>query len=101
MQVRISKKYIKRIEKKNSNYSVCVIAPPETVPELAGYVMKVFMEYVSFTDTYIHICKANEWNKKKKQEVYIFVKEVTDPEHRYKRYKYTAEELEKIGRAHV
>lgn len=96
MQVRISKKYLKRIEEKNPYYSVCVIAPPETVPELNGYVLKILMEYVSFTDKYIHICKANEWNKKKRQEVFIFGKEVTDPEHRYERYKYTAEELERL-----
>ena len=96
MQIRISKSHLKRIEKNHTPYPVCVITPPENVPMLIGYVLKILKDYISITDTSILFYKGNGWDKKTRQDVFIFEKEVKDPGHRSKRYKYTEKELEML-----
>lgn len=96
MQIRISKSFLKRIEKSDTPYPVCVVTPPENVPMLTGYVLKILKDYISITDTSIFFNKGNGWDKKIKQDIFIFEKEVKNPEHRSKRYKYTEKELENL-----
>lgn len=96
MQIRISKNFLKRIEKGDTPYPVYVIKPPDNVSILTGYVLKILMEDISATETSLLINRGNGWDKKTRQDVFIFEKEVKNPEHRSKRYKYTEKDLEKL-----
>lgn len=93
MSLVISKDYLKGTEKDETSWPLYIIAPPENVPELAGYVLKISQKDVTVTDTMLQFRWGNKWDGKQRESLYIFEKEIRDPGQRYKRYKYTEAEV--------
>lgn len=97
MGITISQKYLKS----ESDYvfyggimtKALTIAPPEKVPELEGYVMRVSQDAACMQKTSIRIIEGNEWNPKAKKRYYMFEKEEKIPGQKFKKYRYDEEEL--------
>ena len=70
-----------------------IIAAPENVPELAGYILKTLPDNITVKCDSITIHEGNEWSKKEKQYLYMFEKEVKMPGRPSKRYRYTEDEM--------
>lgn len=92
MSVTIPRKYFKGRDD-NAIWPVYIIAAPENVPELDGYVMKSMQDFTNITNNSIIFLQGNEWNRKQKVYLYMFEKEAKTPGHPSKRYRYTEEEV--------
>lgn len=70
-----------------------IIAAPENMPELAGYILKTLPDNITVKCDSITIHEGNEWSKKEKQYLYMFEKEIKVPRHPSKRHRYTEDEM--------
>lgn len=93
MSVKISDKYL--LAKEVGYFEVYLIAPPENVPELSGYVMKIKTEKVDIdkSEHRIELLDGNIWDKKLFKFQYMFEKAEKIKGERSKRYRYTEDEL--------
>lgn len=92
MSMTIPKKYLKG-EDNTALWPLYIIAPPEGVPQLTGYVMKQLQDFTQVSDSSLLFSNGNEWNKTTRQYLYMFEREEKVPGHPSKRYRYTEEEL--------
>lgn len=69
------------------------IAPPENVPELCGYVMRMPADRAKITDKCVVIFQGNEWDPKSREHLFMFEKEEKTPGHPSKRYRYHEAEV--------
>lgn len=98
MGITIPMQFYKGQEKKNDKYDTSpwthhIIAAPDNVSELAGYIMKVLPDNITINCDNIIIDNGNEWSRKSKQYLYMFEKEIKTPGHPSKRYRYTEDEM--------
>lgn len=78
---------------KNAFRPTCSIAAPKSVPELAGYILRIPLEYVGEDEGDILLWHGNEWNKEQQVWQFMFEREDKIPGHPAKRYRYTEEEV--------
>lgn len=95
MEIKLRREYFNGVERERLR-TIYSIKAPEGVSELDGYVMKFPEDDVKLTDSHILLFHGNEWNKRKMKYLFMFEKEEKNPGKRYKRYRYTEEELIKL-----
>ncbi len=96
MDARFSSKYI--IGTVNGNHPKYIIAPPLAERNLDGYVMKIPKENIQLESDSFVFLQGNEWDKVRKEYVYMFEKAVKIKGRAIKRYRYTQEQLDAVYR---
>ncbi|MCR4745856.1 MAG: hypothetical protein K5894_11610 [Lachnospiraceae bacterium] len=93
MSVILSDKYL--MAREMGFVDQLIIAPPENVPELAGYILKISVDKVNInpSDHKIELHDGNKWDKKLYKFNYMFEKAEKIKGKPSKQYHYTEEEL--------
>lgn len=90
MEIRLPKEYL--IREDNGYMPTYIIKPPKDVEELAGYILRMPQKNAAIKGDSIVLYNGNEWDKKFRQHLFMFEKEVKVKGKPSKRYRYTEKE---------
>ena len=91
MRLQIPKKYIKSLDS-----DICVIAAPDGIPELSGYVLRIQRYLVNGQGPCIMLHHGNERTEDGKTYCFMLEKEIEDAGSPSRRYRYTAPKLQAL-----
>jgi len=90
MEIRLPKEYL--IREDDEYMPTYIIKPPKDVEELAGYILRMPQKNAAIKGDSIVLYNGNEWDKKFRQHLFMFEKEVKVKGKPSKRYRYTERE---------
>lgn len=90
MKLSLPKEYL--IKEEDGYIPTYILKPPTDVEELSGYILKIPQKNAEITGDSIVLYSGNEWDKKLRQHLFMFEKEIKVKGKPSKRYRYTETE---------
>ena len=90
MEIRLPKEYL--IREDDGYIPTYILKPPKDVEDLTGYILRMPQKNTAIMGDSIVLYNGNEWDKKLRQHLFMFEKEVKVKGKPSKRYRYTEKE---------